>query len=171
MANNIFANTRNEVIARGTVSVSSIFNVSNLKRAHELYNGVYKTYVPGGSNNEFNEFIIDREYVIISTIDMDLTDYFIPPISVLDTAIYFTGSAQQSVSRVTATVLNENSAMQFHFDSIQSPVGGPNTMEISVMGTLKMIVDFPDEYLGKNFKFVDDTSIAYFGTFSLEINL
>lgn len=84
---------------------------------------------------------------------------------IFDTILEFSGANQDTEEGVTGTILGTDPVMQFQFDAIALPVGGANTMEIYVSAVLKMIVDFPDEYLGQNFRFIDSTGIEYYSTF------
>lgn len=85
---------------------------------------------------------------------------------IFDTILQFDASNQDTEEGVVGTVLGANPVIEFHFDAIAMPTGSPQTMEIYVSAILKMVVDFPDEYLGQPFKFIDTTGLQYFDVFT-----
>lgn len=82
MANNIFAGRANVIIARAStqgVAVSSIFDATNLSIIFDMTNQ-QKSYIPGRAINQFTTFTADGTYYVVPKVDMDVSQYFAPPI-------------------------------------------------------------------------------------------
>lgn len=83
MANNIFANQANGVVARQDIAADTLFNVGDILIAYEI-GASFLSWVPGRGINSFDTFKKDKAYYIIggnTSIDREL--YFAPRVAVL----------------------------------------------------------------------------------------
>lgn len=91
----------------------------------------------------------------------------------LDTTLTFTAAVADSDAGVTGTAPAIDAELQFSFDAISPTIGLPATMLLKVhvggapVATLQLTIDFPMDYIGADFIFIDAQGESHNGTFQV----
>lgn len=84
-----------------------------------------------------------------------------------DTTIDFTSDASPAaVSGVTATIGATNSTVKFKFNAIDSPSGTPENMVLHLGSSDVASIDFPSDYAGEIFQYIDSAGDPHSGVFT-----
>src|SRR3954470_22302036 len=125
MANNIFGERPNVVVAKQTISFASAgFTESNLRIIY-LVGDVMQSYDPSRVINGISGFEAGKGYYVIPKIDMDITTIAVPPVS--------TGEYVEPIDGTTGNTV------YFNGDSITVGVGATSTANrwTSLLSTAK----------------------------------
>lgn len=83
-----------------------------------------------------------------------------------DTTLDFTSAASVTLHGITGTIAATSSVVKFKFNQISSPVGTPENMVLHLSGDDVISVDFPSDYSGEVWEYIDASSVVYTGTFT-----
>jgi len=83
-----------------------------------------------------------------------------------DTTFEFDTATNQTGFGISGTVGATDPNLAFSFVKKTTTTGTPVTMYIYVGATLEMIIDFPSDYLGTPFRFIDTAGVAHISTFA-----
>ena len=82
-----------------------------------------------------------------------------------DTTLEFTADNSDTAAGITATIPAISTDVLFEFDAINPAPGTPVTMSINLNGIEVMTVDFPDDYIGFQFRYTDEAEETHTGVF------
>lgn len=83
-----------------------------------------------------------------------------------DTTLDFTSAVTDTDGGVTGTVAATNAVTKFKFNTIVSPIGTPQSMNVNKSGSLALVIDYPSDYQGKGFTFIDVGGVTHSGVFT-----
>ena len=83
-----------------------------------------------------------------------------------DTILTFVSSNSDVDNGVTGTIAASDPDAQFQFNEITPLIGTPKNMDINIGGIQFMSVDFPDDYLGAQFRVIDQSGTSHIGVFA-----
>ena len=137
MANNVFGNRPNAVVAR--LGVTATF--ASLGLTAEKINVIYKvgtayqSYIPGRGINPITAFEPSQGYLIMAKVDMDLSAYLIPPV---------TGTPAGTITTFTYGYNDSD----VYIDDTQIPTIA-NVHTIPVIEGQPLVIDYPADAVGK----------------------
>lgn len=99
-------------------------------------------------------------------IDSPIFDNFESTVGTFDTTLDFVSDTDDTAGGVTATIAANDPTMKLQFNIITPQVGTPQSMEIVLSGISQMTVDYPTDYNGASFKFIDQGNNAHYGVFT-----
>jgi len=83
-----------------------------------------------------------------------------------NTALSFVSATSDSDQGITGTTGASNANIGLQFNFVTPLTGTPMSMEIKKSGTTVMLVDFPSDYVGHQFRFTEQSGATHLGVFT-----
>jgi hypothetical protein len=159
--------TVNYVIPIGGIDVKIyVKNLSTGDQPFYLANGTSKTISGLTPGTDYKVTVMTNCADGISSAGVEATAT--TTISTVDfnTILLFDVTTTTIGEGVVGKVTFNNAYFKFEFNKIVGWSGTPITMYIQVYGNPRMKIDFPNDYLGKTFRFTDSDAVPYVGSFT-----